>query len=84
VPGEVHGFYTAWERYGIIPWTDLFQPSIQLCEQGFIVERSLSSAIAQYEEEIRADPNLGYVSAGRGRVYLGVGVDSVESPFSEN
>ncbi|KAK2151985.1 hypothetical protein LSH36_343g01029 [Paralvinella palmiformis] len=58
VPGEVKGFYAAWQRYGRLPWSDLFQPSIRLCEEGFIVEGSLSGAIQSYEDDIRKDPNL--------------------------
>lgn len=58
-PGEVAGFYKAWQMFGVLTWAELFTPAIQLCEEGFVVERSLSDAIADYEEDIRADPNLG-------------------------
>ena len=58
MPGEVKGYHTAWQRYGRITWSDLFQPTIRLCEDGFIVERALSGAIDMYEDDIRSDPNL--------------------------
>jgi gamma-glutamyltranspeptidase/glutathione hydrolase/leukotriene-C4 hydrolase len=61
VPGEVYGLYMAWEMFGRLPWADLIQPTIDLCEQGFIVEADLPRAIKQYETAIRADPNLSYV-----------------------
>ena len=61
MPGEVSGLYSAWQMFGRVPWADLIQPTIDLCEQGFIVERDLSRAILQYETAIRADPNLSYV-----------------------
>lgn len=61
VPGEVYGLYMAWEMFGRLPWADLIQPTIDLCEQGFIVEADLKRAIKQYEKAIRADPNLSYV-----------------------
>lgn len=61
VPGEVSGFYAAWQMFGRVDWPILVQPTIDLCETGFIVEADLSSAIKQYETAIRADPNLSYV-----------------------
>jgi len=61
VPGEVSGLYAAWQMFGRVPWAELVQPTIDLCEEGFIVERDLSLAIRQYETAIRADPNLSYV-----------------------
>lgn len=58
VPGEIKGYYEAWNRFGKMPWKDLFQPAIRLCEEGFIVERELSIQIKNSEVMIRADPNF--------------------------
>jgi len=58
VPGEIYGFYQAWQVFGRMPWKDLFTETIRLCEEGFIVEPSLSGAINQYNTSIRNDPNL--------------------------
>jgi len=61
VPGEVSGHYAAWRRFGRIPWKDLVLPTVVLCEEGFVVEKALATAIAFMEEAIRNTPNLAYV-----------------------
>lgn len=61
VPGDVRGYYEAWNKFGRLPWSDLFQPAIQRCEEGFIVEKDLSKAIKQYEEVMYSDPNFRLV-----------------------
>lgn len=58
VPGEISGFYQAWLVYGRMPWRDLFNETIRICEEGFTVEADLAGAIKQYENSIRDDPNL--------------------------
>lgn len=58
VPGEIMGMYEAWRRFGRLPWADLFQPTIDLCENGFIVENALAGAIEEKEANIRADPTM--------------------------
>lgn len=58
VPGEVLGMYEAWRRFGRLPWPDLFLPVIDLCENGFVVERALANAMVEHEMDIRSDPNL--------------------------
>lgn len=58
VPGEVSGHYVAWQKFGRLPWADLVTPTAVLCEKGFTVEKSLASAIRQYEETIRNDSNF--------------------------
>jgi len=55
VPSEIHGFHEEWKKFGRVAWKDLFTEAIRLCEEGFIVERSLAKAIV--ETEI-TDPNL--------------------------
>lgn len=43
-PGAFAGLRLAWERYGEAPWADLFQPAIDVIEEGF----PLSVAAAEY------------------------------------
>lgn len=35
VPGELQGYAEAHRRYGRLPWTQLFQPTIELLQGGF-------------------------------------------------
>ena len=58
VPGEVMGLYTGWLNYGRAEWPVLIEPTIKLLRNGYPVTSSLAGAAEQYEEEIRADPNL--------------------------
>lgn len=43
-PGVFAGLRLAWERYGDVPWPELFSPAIAAVERGF----PLSSAAAEY------------------------------------
>ncbi|XP_038619491.1 LOW QUALITY PROTEIN: glutathione hydrolase 5 proenzyme [Tachyglossus aculeatus] len=42
VPGELRGYQEAHRRYGRLPWSDLFQPTIQLLRGGLRMPRVLS------------------------------------------
>ncbi|XP_072017539.1 scoloptoxin SSD14-like isoform X2 [Amphiura filiformis] len=35
VPGELRGMWEAHQRYGVLPWADLFAPVINMAESGF-------------------------------------------------
>ncbi len=60
VPGEVAGLWAAWQRFGRVPWSDLFQPTIRLAREGFKVGAHLADAIEDNEETIRSEPTLRY------------------------
>ena len=50
VPGAVRGWYQMHQRYGKLPWKDLFQAAIAFAEQGFPVHEGI--------HEIWAAPNI--------------------------
>ena len=61
VPGEVMGYWEAHQRFGKLPWADLFEPSIEIAEQGFTVGPALAKAIDSQSDRIMNDPNLRQV-----------------------
>ena len=63
VPGEVAGYYEAWQRFGRLPWRRLLQPTIEMCRHGYKVQPSLANAIRTFESVIRQTPSLRYISS---------------------
>jgi len=61
VPGEVAGYYEAWRRFGRLPWKQLLQPTIEMCRDGYQVQRQLADDIRRKESFIRRTPSLRYV-----------------------
>ena len=58
VPGEILGYYRAWQRFGQAPWRELFLPTINMARQGYIVSARLSDDISKRTERIRQTPAL--------------------------
>lgn len=44
-PGEVLGYWELYRKYGSLPWKDLVQPSVKLCEDGVILTKHMSDAL---------------------------------------
>ena len=57
VPGEVAGYWKAWQLYGCVPWKELFQPAIHLAE-GHNVSGSLAKYIKSNFNFIEKYDNL--------------------------
>ena len=47
VPGLLAGWYAAHKRFGLLPWSQVLGPSIELAERGFPVSNILSNAISE-------------------------------------
>lgn len=62
VPGLVAMLHDAHEEHGRLPWAELFQPAIELAEEGFPVSPRL-------HRQIRTDPTLRLMSGTRGYFY---------------
>ncbi|KAJ9575156.1 hypothetical protein L9F63_025893, partial [Diploptera punctata] len=58
VPGELLGLWEAHKRFGVIPWKELVEPSIHLCEEGVTIQFDLAKCINRYKDIVVADPVL--------------------------
>lgn len=66
VPGVVDGWRAAHERFGRLPWADLFADAIDYARKGMPISRSLADFLAQDAPILRESP-------GMARVYLPTG-----------
>lgn len=58
VPGELSGLWALHERYGVMKWADLVEPTIKLCEEGHIMSSYLYSILSSRTERIMSNPSL--------------------------
>ncbi|XP_012285801.1 glutathione hydrolase 1 proenzyme [Orussus abietinus] len=58
VPGELAGYWEAHERFGKLPWADLFWPSIELCENGYNLTKPQYGDLFFNKDNIYGDPVL--------------------------
>ncbi|XP_019631454.1 PREDICTED: gamma-glutamyltranspeptidase 1-like [Branchiostoma belcheri] len=54
VPGEIRGYWEAHQRYGKLPWRDLFQPAIQIAEEGLCISNAMNVAIERNKDLIES------------------------------
>ena len=47
--------YRAWQEHGKLPWNDLVQPAIDLCENGFPISNVLHSAMSSKKQILYND-----------------------------
>ena len=57
--GDVRGYWEAWRRYGRLSWAELFQPTIKLCEDGFVVAQALGESLSSQWSRDKAKKNEG-------------------------
>lgn len=57
VPGCVSGWHDLHERYGKLPWKDLFQPAIRLAEDGFPVSPVIAGYWKAAEARLAKSPD---------------------------
>lgn len=61
MPGELSGYWEAHQRYGKLPWFELFEPTISLCETGCLVNDYLAKYLASKESLIKAESSLAEI-----------------------
>lgn len=81
VPGELRGMQLAHEKFGVLPWRELFLPAIHLCREGFEITESLHIAIHKWEKEVRSDPCLRKQFVKNGKL-LSKGIKIKNLPLS--
>jgi gamma-glutamyltranspeptidase / glutathione hydrolase len=57
VPGAVDGWARLHQRFGKLPWKDLFQPAIYFAEHGFPVTEMIGAAWQEQEPKLKKDAN---------------------------
>lgn len=45
VPGEVMGYYRAHSRFGSLPWKQIVEPALKICEEGYIMTQHQHMAL---------------------------------------
>ncbi|CAH9062078.1 Glutathione hydrolase proenzyme [Pseudoalteromonas holothuriae] len=64
VPGILHAFKQAHDKYGKLPWQELFQPAIKLASEGFVVSKRLNMLLHK-----RFNPGLEKLSPAKEYFY---------------
>jgi gamma-glutamyltranspeptidase/glutathione hydrolase len=67
VPGAVAGWYAMHQRFGRLPWRDLFQPAIYYARNGFPVTEIIQWDWENRESKLRSDDNARRVYLPNGR-----------------
>lgn len=71
VPGELRGYRELYTRFGgKLPWRDLLEPTIKLCEEGHNVNWHMARALKYNREELLNEPSMSvFVDPNTGDVY---------------
>lgn len=61
VPGELKGMWELHQKYGKLPWKEIFKPVILLCRSGHEVTEYLANVLRMREKEIIDTPSLSEI-----------------------
>ncbi|SFD31036.1 gamma-glutamyltranspeptidase / glutathione hydrolase [Cupriavidus sp. OV038] len=70
VPGAVSGWRTTWERFGSLPFEDLFEPAIEYATNGYMVSHTVHRQWQAQVPVLRNEPGFAESFAPRGRAPL--------------
>ncbi|CAF4326485.1 unnamed protein product [Rotaria sp. Silwood2] len=80
IPGEVAGFWKAHKKYGKLPWSALFKPAIDMCNEGFTIQKALAFSILKNKDKLWADKSMRRVFfKGDSNLVYGLG-DTIYRP----
>ncbi|CAH1388407.1 unnamed protein product [Nezara viridula] len=70
VPGELMGYWEAHQKYGKLPWCELFQPAISMCLKGIPVNKRLAKSFSEsgMGPEIMSSESLRKLLAENGKL----------------
>ncbi|XP_065664293.1 glutathione hydrolase 1 proenzyme [Hydra vulgaris] len=68
VPGELRGMQLAHEKFGKLPWKDLFEPAIKLAKEGFHITDSLQIALNKWKKDVFDEPCLRKLFVRKGKL----------------
>ena len=58
IPGEIAGYWKAHKQYGRLPWSALFKPAIDMCNEGFAIKKALAFTILKSRDKLYADKSM--------------------------
>ncbi|CAF1339170.1 unnamed protein product [Adineta steineri] len=80
IPGEIAGYWKAHKQYGKLPWSALFKPAIDMCNEGIIVRKALAFSILKSKENLWTNKSMRPVFfKGDSDVVYGLG-DTIYRP----
>ncbi len=66
-PGTVRGFHDAHTKLGKLPWKALVEPAVRLAQEGFVVDKGLAASFANYQADLRRDPEAARIFLPQGK-----------------
>jgi len=67
VPGQVAGLALLHQRFGKLPFSELVEPAIRICEEGWEVDRYYQYLITQYMEDLQRFESIANLLLPGGR-----------------
>lgn len=58
VPGELKGYWEAHQKYGVLDWAEIVQPTIDLCRNGHLVTPFLAKMFAKRKTQLLNSESL--------------------------
>ena len=58
IPGELIGYWEAWKRFGRLEWTEILEPTLELCRDGYHMSKHQYDVLNFRPAVVRDDPIL--------------------------